>query len=838
MNIQVSDPLSLLPYQSGLTGDELKEEAAKGNTSLDVRQRAIEIGEPVPIVFGRRVTVGSSDIGGVFVAPGATSGRFVNDSTTNALTVNLQLILSQGQIGDIKENQLYQWVCRVGTWKRAYGQRASNWTPATTITNVANKTTWDNIPSYPGTDAVFTDLTALSYTNTFADGDRTWDRQVYVFVENGLKVTRILDSQLGSSNNFIDLAIYLIKQSKRLPDDLIDTTSMTAAANFLNTNNFLCNGVVSQSQNLEDFLTQTGNQFLLRLSEKDGKKCFKPRLPVNADHTINSTNAISPVYGFSEDHILDGSFEIEYIPITERQDAKALVMWKQQNDNDLPIIRTSEVKQSGVSDPVIIQYDLSQWCCSESHAVKYGAYQIAKRKYITHTLRISVRPSTFNSTLALGDIVRVKLRRETNAGTVDYHDYLYEVERIQKATTGVIELDLIHFPVDANKKSIIAQAVVAATPVGTVISTSRTDLTCHSNTGTGNIADDGVTWPSLGGTGFDLGSFDEEFTFEEDLGNATDPFDNDFVTGLTDDRTTSDNLKVGDTLNATGGACANGRICWYRRNKPNSHTPSPTWGVKTLISCSASSNGTGSMELTTSDIDYWIISESSCPDPSSDDGFGTPTPIGETTTAIEPDYSSYQWVRWVGTKTAHTAAGKYAVGMSGGVQIFNDVEGATTTTQITSNWVQFNNYVTLAGGIGCGGGLGEGAVLIQGGAQIISGSYFGPNNDGDGGILWPELDVPWRANVRATDLGSNAGLRTIGGLAVDVVGLGSGCSDGDEPILYIGGSTWGSYAAMEGHWEFTNETHPQTNTVPAVTWKGRNSNNDGFDLSYHGDYGF
>jgi len=835
MNIQVSDPLSLLIYQSGLSGDDLTEEAAKGNTSLDVRQKAIQIGEPVPIVFGRRVTVGSSDIGGVFVAPGCTSGRFVNDGTTNALTVNLQLILSQGQIGDIKENQLYQWACRVGTWKRAYNERASNWTPATTITNVANKTTWDNIPSYPGTDAVFTDLTALSYTNTFADGDRTWDRQIYVFVENGLKVTRILDSQLGSSNNFIDLAIYLIKQSKRLPDDMIDTTSMTAAANFLNTNNFLCNGVVEKSQNLEDFLTQTGNQFLLRLSEKDGKKCFKPRLPVNADHTINSTNAISPVYGFSEDTILDGSFEIQYIPITERQDAKALVMWKQQNDNDLPIIRTSEVQQSGVSNPVIIQYDLSQWCCSESHAIKFAAFQIAKRRYITHTLRISVRPSTFNSTLALGDIVRVKLRRETNAGTVDYHDYLYEVERIQKATTGVIELDLIHFPVDSSGFSIIARAVVSATAVGTVIPTSRTDITCHSNTGTGNIVDDGVTWPSLGSTDFDLGTFTEDFAFEDDLGNATDPFDNDFVTGLTDDRTTSDNLKVGDTLTATGGACANGRICWYRRNKPNSHTPSPTWGVKTLISCSASSNGSGSMQLTTADIDHWIISESSCPDPASDDGFGTPTPIGETTTAIEPDFSSYRWARWVGTKTAHTAAGRYYVGSN----MFNPVEEATTITEITTGWVEFDNYVTIAGGIACSaGGLGAGASLIQAGVEVHGGSQYGPNNDTSGGIIWPNLDVPWRANVRATDLGSGAGLKTIGGLAVDVVGLGSGCSGGAEPKLYIGGSVWGSYAAIEGKWEFSNLTNPQPNSSPDATWEGRNSGDDGFDLEYHGDYGF
>lgn len=803
MNIQVSDPLSLLPYQSGLTGDELKEEAAKGNTSLDTRQRAIQIGEPVPIVFGRRVTVGSSDIGGVFVAPGCTSGRFVNDGTTNALTVNLQLILSQGQIGDIKENQLYQWACRVGTWKRAYNQRASNWTPATTITNVANKTTWDNIPSYPGTDAVFTDLTCLSYTNTFADGDRTWDRQIYVFVENGLKVTRLLDSQLGSSNNFIDLAIYLIKQSKRLPDDMIDTTSMTAAANFLNTNNFLCNGVVSQSQNLEDFLTQTGNQFLLRLSEKDGKKCFKPRLPVNADHTINSTNAISPVYGFSEDHILEGSFEIEYIPITERQDAKALVMFKQQNDNDLPIIRTSEVQQSGVSNPVIIQYDLSQWCCSESHAIKYAAYQVAKRKYITHTLRISVRPSTFNSTLALGDIVRVKLRRETNSGTVDYHDYLYEVERIQKATTGVIELDLIHFPVDSAQKSIVAQAVVAATPVGTTIASSRTDITCHSNTGTGNIADDGVTWPSLGGTNWDMGDFGESNDFEDDLGNATDPFDNDFATGITDDRSNSDPLKVGDQLTATGPACANGRICWYRRNKVNSHTPSPTWGVKTLISCSASSNGTGSMTLTTADMDHWLIAESSCPDPGSDDGYGTPTPVGEVG-PIEPDVTSYNYARWTGTKTVFSNVTSVWNGS------FYDTSLAYSTTETTSHttgWASFNNYLTIGGGYGCNWGTNH---QPNPGA---SGSFFYP----DGAV------IPWRANVKMRQIQNcGGGTLSVGGLGVDA--LGSGCGYATQPSISFGCVGDGSYWAIEGKWEFSNDQ-----STVLGSWAGRFNSDDGFN---------
>ena len=834
MNIKVSDPLSLLPYQAGLTGESLVDEAGQGNTSLDKRQRSIEIGEPIPIVFARRVTVGSDDVGGVFVAPGCSSGRFVNDSTTNELTVNFQLILSQGQIGDIKENQLYQRACRVGTWKRSYNQRASSWVPASSVTVVANKTPWSNVPTYAGTDGKFTDLTAISFTNTAADGDRTWDRQCYVFVENGLKVTRILDSQLGSSNNFIDLAIYLIKQSKRLPDDMIDTVSMTAAANFLNTNNFLCNGVFDKSENLEDWLTKTGNLFLLRLSEKDGKKCFKPRLPVNADHTINSTNAIVPSFGFTEDHIIDGSFEIEYIPITERQDACALVLWRQQPDNDIGIVRTSEVKQTGVTDPVIIQYDLSQWCCSESHAVKYGAYQIARRKYITHTLRISVRPSTFNSTLELGHIVRVRLRRETNAGTVDYHDYLYELERLEKTTSGIVQLDLIHFPVDSSQKSIVAQAVVAATPVGTVLPTGRNDLTCHTNTGTGNIPDDGITWPyagfpTIGLTNFTLGLFNEGLLFEE-LQEVVDPLEEDLTAEITDDRTDDEPLKVGDTLTATGGACANGRICWYRRNKIGSNTPSPTWGVKTLINCESSSNGTGSMELTSDDIDHWIIAESSCPDPASDDGFGTPHEIG-TVGPIEVNPADYTYVRWKGTTTKHIAAGQFPTG--GGS--YNDVVEETTVSQVSSTWFKRTNagtdpyyyvyatYLTITAGntctnnaFTCGGPTGA----------ITSGNY--------GNMTYPPAGPkPWRSSVRSNQAstGSTA-CNTLGGIGRDADN--SGCYTGMfwSPQLSPGGATKGSYWAIEGVWEFSNDDSSQFTKEVAATWNGRQSDDDGFKYTF------
>jgi hypothetical protein len=55
MTIRISDPLSLLPYQTGLIAPPLEQTAAVGQSQLDTDQRAVLLGEPVPIVFGRRL---------------------------------------------------------------------------------------------------------------------------------------------------------------------------------------------------------------------------------------------------------------------------------------------------------------------------------------------------------------------------------------------------------------------------------------------------------------------------------------------------------------------------------------------------------------------------------------------------------------------------------------------------------------------------------------------------------------------------------------------------------------------------------------------------------------
>ena len=601
----ISDPLQLLPYQTGLIEPPLVEGPAKGGTRLDAQQRAIELGEPVPIVFCRRV----DGVGGVFVSPGATEGRFENDGTTNELTVNWELVLSEGELPALELRDVFQRACRVGTWAQTYDRRAGTWTPGNFITVVAGTTYW-NCPVYCGTSGEYTNLTTLSYENTHADADDTWDKQVHAFVREGMQVERIIDSVTGSSNNVVDLALYLIRQSSRFPEDMLDLTAMLAAAEFTDTNELYYNGEFKESTNLEDWLQQISRNFLLRISDKNGKKGFRPLLPTNVDHTIKIT-AIDWVFAFTEEHLLPDGFQIEYIPLSERKPICAQVLWRQQPDNDIGLIRTSEVRFTGeATNGPFEQYDLSQFCTSEDHAVKVGTYIIAKRKYITHTLRIKVKPDAYNSTLELGDIVRVQLRRETDALTTSFHDYLYEVERINKSISGIVEMDLIHFPIDTEGRSLIARQVAQAVGVGYELPTGREDFTCDipgRDEDTDPLPDQGGNLPDLP----DPGDFDYELP---DLGgegpppdgndNPEDPFDQPagpVISGESSPPIPGDDLTVNNICNA-------GQTNWYRVY-PNGDIQQVGFN-------------TASYEIKLDQGNSTIYAETCCPDPSTPSGFG------------------------------------------------------------------------------------------------------------------------------------------------------------------------------------------------------------------------
>ena len=213
-------------------------------------------------------------------------------------------------------------------------------------------------------------------------------------------------------------------------------------------------------------------------------------------------------------------------------------------------------------------------------------------------------------------------------------------------------------------------------------------------------------------------------------------------------------------------------------------------------------------------VDHKVVAESSCPDPSTDDGFGTPNIIGETE-PLEIDPTKYAYARWVGHKVLHypESVTPYIAGSGGAIipALTNKVSMASAWYQITSydseGNVTSSNYLTLSGAWNC---------LANGAAQhpVSVSSVFYPEHG----------PVPWRANVRVTHKWLTTGGLNASFGALGVGNNGSACI-GASPGTRFYSDTTGRYISLEGEWEFSNDT-AYSKTVDKA-WQGRRGDNDG-----------
>lgn len=841
MSIRVQDPLFLLSAQTGLSVGELSVEAAAANPDVNKPQEGLKTGEPIPILFARF----RNSAGGVMVQPKVTEGSFANPiveeevDTGSSTSINISqvfkikylFVVSEGELPSMQIRDIFFGACRVGTFNQKYNARAGTWNPGNAIDahfdNIVEKdasglysfnynsltngqsarigsfiyyrdsdgTLHTNVPyvenSFPtfcGTSGSYSGLTTLSFEYDLPTSTQaTLERSLSIFVRNGLQVTRLVDSVTGESDNYVDLVKYLFQTSNRLADDLIDDAALTTAAKFADANGFLFNGALTKSQNLLDWLQATSVNFLLRVSNSGGKFGLLPRLPYNTDHTIKTTQ-ITPEFMFTEEHVVNGGFELEYISLEDREPVCFVVHWRQQPEADFGLVRTVQVRYTGeAANGPFISIDMSNYCTSEDHAVKVGTFRLAQRKFITHHLRLTVRERSYNSFLVVGDIVRVRLRRETSEGEVEHHDKLYEINRIEKTFASTIVYDLTHFPVDDQGRSIVAHEVDAASGAGNTINVGRSIFSCDENdpdatTNVGGSFGGSGTTPPVNDTEVDLDTpVEQDSLYPGGTDNPVDPIGDDSL----DDETQLDFSGTGtggttgtapmaglDTAEVPNDAlgCTDGRVCFYRVDKST--------GVRTLKQCVTKPiSGPYTSTITTDDIDHFIQAVGQCPDPSADDGFGLEIDFG-TTEAVEPNPNAYSFVRWTGTITKRVAA---------------DPSQDSTTVQ-TTDWQSSSSTIGLRGVYQCAFG-----TPITGTITAIVGPCDAFRN--------------WRSAVWGVRGVSSGGIIVLGGI------MNTGCTNGGGADVLLGDQTEGdAIYQIVGKWEFSNDTEAEK-TVEQV-WDG------------------
>jgi len=336
--------------------------------------------------------------------------------------------------------------------------------------------------SYPsGYDfTVFADITFLQIegnlydTGISASKYPTTTRQLSVFYEQGISVDLYSGGLVGgvyatgASNQFVDLAMHLFtligRANGAVTADIsmpIDVSNLQDIAAFCTSNGTFFNGVVEQSMNVIDYISKVSPYFLLSFISENGRYSFRTLLPATTGNAIDTT-ALTPAATFSESNILPGSFSKTYKEADDRREINISLVWRECTPFEVGIQRTSTVRFSTTdNDAATEQFDLTDFCATEAHALIFGKYQLALRRHSTHS--IVFKTPLVLSGLSVTDVIKLQRQRINSAGDDRAESDHYQITAIQHELDGVTTITAMHFPLNGSSVSKISNEVVNGT---------------------------------------------------------------------------------------------------------------------------------------------------------------------------------------------------------------------------------------------------------------------------------------------------------------------------------------------------------------------------------------
>jgi len=334
--------------------------------------------------------------------------------------------------------------------------------------------------AYPSTDdfSSFADITLLQITsNAFQDfpgGAVPADlRQVYVYYDEGVLVTKYSAGlsggsyTTGSSNQFVDLALHLFSMIKRSSDSIaelaqpVKLSNIQAIGTFCSTYNMFFNGVLDQPYNLIEYISEISPFFLLAFLSNGGRYEFSPLLPVNGSNAVDVT-ALTPSATFDETDILAGTYTKNYTPAEERRDLIINVTYRNVTPKFIASPVGVMVRFSGTADDApVVNFDMSEFCATKSHATRFAKYELARRKHSTHTIQFETALDT--NGLKATDIIKVQRQRTNNIGDDRTETDHYQITLVSHSTDGTTLFEAMHFPLNASSIATISNEVINGT---------------------------------------------------------------------------------------------------------------------------------------------------------------------------------------------------------------------------------------------------------------------------------------------------------------------------------------------------------------------------------------
>jgi hypothetical protein len=298
----------------------------------------------------------------------------------------------------------------------------------------------------------------------------TTTKQIFIYYEQGVKVDLYSGGLVGgvyprgASNQLVDLVMYLFTIYKQADGaataDIaspIFVGNLTSIAAFCSQYSLFFNGVLDETVNIIDIAATLAPYFLLSFLSLGGQYRFEPLLPLTGN-AIKLT-ALTPAATFTEDEILPGSFSKSFRAVSDRQDFIAVMLYREANPSEIGIQRTKQVAFTATAlDAPVEQFDMTDFCTSADHAAIYAKYELAKRKFSTHS--ISFQTALITTGLKPTDVIKIQRQRISSRGDNRTEIEWYQITGITYGTDGGSTIEAEHFPVSGSDIAEISNSIV------------------------------------------------------------------------------------------------------------------------------------------------------------------------------------------------------------------------------------------------------------------------------------------------------------------------------------------------------------------------------------------
>lgn len=264
------------------------------------------------------------------------------------------------------------------------------------------------------------DYTGLAYAGLRINSSKEWTSfsQFSAYLMRGIKMERLIylpENEVNEATNlFPEIAYALLTDPEIGAGDLIGTQAvdkdrMTIAAKFCEANGFYWDGVITEGQNLREFIFEMAGYCFLDFTILGGKFSLMPSVPYDSNFVIKNSASFSDPDGTSNLKIkalfTDGNIKnlkVSFLSAEERQIFQARALYRRETANGFPERKVLNLRlaheqsnsdyMGGSEQDPKETFDLTDFCTSETHAETFLKYALRVRQLVDHGVTFETTP--------------------------------------------------------------------------------------------------------------------------------------------------------------------------------------------------------------------------------------------------------------------------------------------------------------------------------------------------------------------------------------------------------------------------------------------------------------